>query len=88
MTGGPAEGAGGPVYRTSDLAGCEVETETGEILGRLTDVLPSGGNDVWVTAGAREYLIPALKEVILKVDLSARRITVRLPPGLREIYEA
>jgi 16S rRNA processing protein RimM len=82
------ESAGGPVYRTSDLAGCDVATEAGEILGRLTDVLPSRGNDVWVVVGAREYLIPALKEVVLKVDLSARRITVRFPPGLRDVYEA
>ena len=88
MTQDQPESAGGPVYRTSDLAGCEVATEAGEILGRLTDVLPSKGNDVWVVVGAREYLIPALKEVVLKVDLSTRRITVGLPPGLRDIYEA
>lgn len=74
-------------WRTAELAGCEVVTEAGETLGQFKDALPSGANDVWVVEGRREYLLPALKEVILTVDLAARRITVRLPKGLREIYE-
>jgi 16S rRNA processing protein RimM len=75
-------------FRTAELAGCEVVTEAGESLGLFKDALPSGANDIWVVEGRREYLLPALKEVVLNVDLTARRITVRLPPGLREIYEA
>jgi 16S rRNA processing protein RimM len=78
----------GEGWRTAELAGCEVATEAGEVLGKFKDVLPSKGNDIWVVDGRREYLIPALKDVVLKVDLAARRITVRLPPGLREIYES
>jgi 16S rRNA processing protein RimM len=74
-------------YKTADLAGCEVFTEAGETLGFFKDVIASGGNDIWMVEGRREYLIPALKTVIMNVDLTARRITVRLPPGLREIYE-
>jgi 16S rRNA processing protein RimM len=75
-------------WRTAELAGCSVVTESGEVLGEMKDVLPSGANDVWVIQGRREYLIPALKTVVLDVDLVTRRITVRFPPGLREIYEA
>jgi 16S rRNA processing protein RimM len=77
------------------LDGCEVVTEDGESLGLLKDVYPTGGNDVFVVrrasadaASEKEYLIPALKDVVLSIDLPARRITVRLPPGLREVYEA
>jgi 16S rRNA processing protein RimM len=75
-------------FRTADLAGCEVVTEAGEVLGVFKDVIGSKANDVWVVEGRKEYLIPALKDVVLKVDLAARRILVRLPAGLREIYEA
>ena len=75
-------------YRTADLDGCEVVTEAGEVLGLFRDVISSKGQDVWMVQGRREYLIPALKSVVLNVDLTARRITVRLPPGLREIYES
>ncbi|HRY28979.1 MAG TPA: PRC-barrel domain-containing protein [Elusimicrobiota bacterium] len=74
-------------YRVSDLDGCHVVTESGEVLGTLKDVYPTGANDVFVVVGAREYLIPAMKETVLEIDVSAKRILVRLPPGLREIYE-
>lgn len=77
-----------PNYFVRDLDGCEVLTETGESLGLLKDVLPTGANDVFVVRkDEREYLVPALKDVVLKIDLESRRIVVRLPPGLREIYE-
>jgi 16S rRNA processing protein RimM len=77
-----------PFYAVKDLAGCRVFTETGEELGELKDVLPSGGNDIFVVANAaREYLIPALKTVVRNIDIAAKRIDVVLPPGLREIYE-
>lgn len=64
-------------------------TEVGDVLGVLKDVLPTGSNDVFVVRGPlREYLIPALKTVVLSIDLRERRIVVRLPEGLREVYEA
>lgn len=76
-------------YRVGDLDGCEVVTESGERLGILKDVYPTGSNDVFVVReGERELLIPALKAVVLSIDIGARSIVVRLPPGLREIYEA
>jgi len=77
-----------PRYAVQDLDGCRVLTETGEYLGELKDVLPSGGNDVFVVRNAdKEVMIPALKSVVLAIDLTAKTITVTLPPGLREIYE-
>ena len=78
----------GEEYLVKDLAGCQVFTETSECLGELKDVLPAGGNDVFVVQGEkREYLIPALKSVVQRIDVVARRIDVVLPEGLRQIYE-
>jgi 16S rRNA processing protein RimM len=75
-------------FQVKDLDGCEVVTESGESLGVLKDVYPTGANDVFsVREGEREILIPALKSVVLSINVEARRILVRLPPGLREIYE-
>ncbi len=75
-------------YLVRDLDGCEVVTEEGEPLGILKDVYPTGANDVFaVRRGEREMLIPALKEVVLSIDTAAKKIKVRLPPGLRQIYE-
>ena len=75
-------------YRVSDLFQCRVVTESGELLGLLVDVYPTKANDVFsVRSATREYLIPALKTVVLKIDLTAREIVVRLPEGLRQVYE-
>jgi 16S rRNA processing protein RimM len=71
-------------FLVKDLAGCRVVTVTGEFLGLLRDVLPTGANDVFVVGeGSSEILIPALKSVVLKIDLSQKLIEVDLPEGLR-----
>jgi 16S rRNA processing protein RimM len=78
-----------PTYQVRDLAGCDVVTELGETLGQLVDVLPSGGNDIFVVKnGAREILIPALRNVVQNIDLTKKRLEVILPNGLRELYES
>jgi 16S rRNA processing protein RimM len=70
-------------YYVYQIEGLEVRTEDGESLGHVTDVLFTGANPIFVTKGARgEVLIPKLADVVLKIDLEAGRITVRLPPGL------
>lgn len=66
-----------------DLEGCEVVTDTGRALGRLTEVVDNPANDIWVAHdGNREWLLPVLDDTILDVDLDARRITVADIPGL------
>ncbi len=69
---------------THDLIGLEVETATGEKLGKLVEVLFTGANDVYVVAGsAGELLLPALRSVVLEVDLDQHLMKVALPDGLR-----
>ena len=56
----------------ADLYGLHGLTDDGRDLGRLTDVMQPGGNDVYVFKGPLgEVLVPALKSVVLKVDLAA-----------------
>jgi 16S rRNA processing protein RimM len=74
----------GDIFLVRDLAGCQVVTVEGEVLGTLTDVFPTGSNDVFVVGKEpNELLIPALKDVVKEIDLVGRRIVVSLPPGLR-----
>jgi ribosomal 30S subunit maturation factor RimM len=41
---------------------------------------------LYVVAGAdKEHLIPAVKEIIAEVDLSAGRVIVDLPAGLLDL---
>ena len=53
-----------------DLYGLRGVASDGRDLGELKDVLQPGGNDVYVFEGPLgEVLVPALKSVVLKVDL-------------------
>ncbi len=75
----PEEGA----YYWVDLIGLAVEAVDGSRLGRLDSIIPTGSNDVYVVKdGAKETLVPALKSVIVAVDLAAGRMVVDLPEGL------
>lgn len=71
-------------YYVRDIVGCGVETDEGEALGQVTDVLSPGANDVWVVRmnGGKELLLPVIDDVVLDVDLNARKIRVRLMEGL------
>lgn len=62
-----------------------IDNERGR-LGVLTEVLATGANDVYVVQSEQygEVLIPAIKDVILGVDLKAGEMKVRLLPGLVE----
>ena len=73
------------VYYHFQLIGMSVFAEDGEALGEIAEILETPGNDVYVVRkeGARDLLIPALKEVALEIDVPAARMTVRLLPGLR-----
>ena len=56
----------------TDLYGLRGLTDDGRDLGKLTDVMQPGGNDVYVFRGPLgEVLVPALKSVVLAVDLEA-----------------
>ncbi|MCM1496945.1 MAG: ribosome maturation factor RimM [Clostridium sp.] len=73
-------------YFIADLIGAEVVREDGSLLGRLTEILSTGANDVYVVNGTegKEWLLPAIKDCILNVDMEAGRITVRLMKGMEE----
>lgn len=66
-----------------DLIGLQVVTADGQTLGTLTEVLFTRANDVYVVAAPEgEVLIPALRDVVLGVDLAGRVMRVALPDGL------
>jgi 16S rRNA processing protein RimM len=66
------------------IVGCVIETDTGRALGTVHDVIHTAANDVWsaIDDEGTETLIPVLRDVILDVDMDAKRIVVREIPGL------
>ncbi len=72
-------------YYISDLYGIEVITEEGRKLGILEDILFSAANDVYVVKtddNKKDILIPAIKQCIVKVDITNQQMIVRLLEGL------
>lgn len=71
-----------------EIVGCEVVTETGRSLGTVREIMHTQANDLWAARGEpgtpqeRETLVPALRDVVVEVDVGARRIVVREVPGL------
>jgi len=67
-----------------ELRGCEIVTESGRSLGPINDVVENPANDLWIAVDpdGNETMVPALREVVIDVDLSARRVLVRDVPGL------
>jgi 16S rRNA processing protein RimM len=66
-------------YYHHQLVGLRVVAEDGRELGVLTEVLETGANDVYIVTDedGKEMLLPAIREVILEVDLAAKTMRVR-----------
>lgn len=76
-------------YYCFQLIGMDVYTEEGLHLGVVEDIFPTGSNDVYVVRDDhKEYLIPAIKEVVREINLETRRITIHLLKGLLNLSDA
>jgi 16S rRNA processing protein RimM len=63
------------------IEGLEVADEHGREIGRVAEVFRVGENEVYrIEAPGEELLIPALRDVVLAVDLEAGRMTIRWEP--------
>ena len=71
-------------YYIFQIVGLKVCLENGEVIGEVSDVLCTGGNDVYVVKNEKgqEFLIPAIKDIVREVDISGGRLVIRPIPGL------
>ena len=68
-----------------DLIGCTVyDTDNNErIYGKLTDVAETGANDIWfIENNGKEYIIPAIKDVVISVDVENESIFIKPLKGI------
>lgn len=71
----------------AELIDCTVKDADSDITyGTLTDVSRTGANDVWhiTDENGREYLIPAIPQVVIDVDVSKGIILIRPMKGIFE----
>lgn len=71
-------------YYIADLEGLEVRTVEGEVLGKITEIIKTGSNDVYVIhkTGAKPILIPVIDEVVKEVNIEEGFVLVKLLKGL------
>ena len=71
-------------YFIHDLIGCEMITEEDKIVGNVVDILQMASNDVYVVNddSGKEILVPAIKDVIKKIDIKRKKIRIHLFEGI------
>jgi 16S rRNA processing protein RimM len=71
-------------YYHHQIIAMNVVDEAGTPLGVITEIIETGANDVYVVKNeaGREILLPALKHVLLDVNLETKTMRVHLLPGL------
>lgn len=71
-------------YFICDLIDLDVINESEENIGKLTDVIQTGANDVYEITldDGRSFLLPAIKECVLNIDMEKRKIKIHILEGL------
>ena len=73
-------------YYHFQVVGLEVYALQGERIGVITRVWSTPGGELYVVQGTtKEFLIPAVKEIIEKVDFAAGRVIINPPEGLLDL---
>ena len=67
-----------------ELIGCEVfDDENGDYLGKIIDVTQNPANDIWhIENNGKEYLLPAIDECIIKVDIDNEKAYIKALKGI------
>ena len=63
-------------YYIVDILGLSCETEDGEILGVVTDISNLSSDIYTIEKAGKKILFPAVKGVVVKVDLDAKKLIV------------
>ena len=70
------------------LAGCSVENTHGDTIGKVREVMRTGGVELLVVVeddGPREHLIPMAGDIVVNVDIPGKKILIDPPEGLLEL---
>jgi len=73
-------------YYWRDLIGLTVHTDQGVELGTLEDIFETGSSDIYVVRGiSKEYLIPAIADVIASIDVPGKKMIITPLDGLLDL---
>lgn len=73
-------------YYHFQLEGLSVYDIEKGFLGKIKEIIETGANDVYVIDSEKngEILIPAIKDVIINIDLEQNKMEIKLLPGLTD----
>jgi 16S rRNA processing protein RimM len=75
-------------YFWYELLALGVYLENGEYLGSIQQIIPTGGNDIYVVKkGENEILIPAIYDVIKEIDIENGKMVISAIEGLIDLNE-
>lgn len=67
------------------LEGCEVATTQGDTVGKVRELMRTGGTEILVIDGfEKELLVPFAETICVEVDVENKRIVIDPPEGLLE----
>ena len=66
----------------ADLIGCRALDEDGAELGRIEDVLTMPSSDVYVIAGEKRYMVPAVREFVREIRVDEGYVRLHLIEGM------
>ena len=73
-------------YHFQQLIGCEVFKQNGELIGAVDEIVKLPGQDLLsVSKAGAQVLIPMVKQIIIEIDVSAKKIVVNPPEGLLDV---
>lgn len=66
-------------YYAFEIIGMDVYNPQGELLGVVSDILTTGAADVYAVKqiDGKELLLPAIKEVVLEIDINNKKMVVQ-----------
>lgn len=71
-------------YYLHQIVGLTVQDEEKNTIGKISEVMSPGANDVWVIQRSKkkDLLIPYIEEIVLKIDLENQLVTIHMMEGL------
>jgi len=74
-------------YYEWELAGCQVETVGGLLIGKVADVMRTGGGEILtvIDEGGRDRMIPMASDIVVEIDKEKKLIRIDPPEGLLEL---
>lgn len=73
-------------YHFQQLIGCQVVRQNGELIGEVNEIVKLPGQDLLsISKAGKQVLIPMVKQIIIEIDVFAKKIVVNPPEGLLDV---